>query len=73
MPKIVRFHATGDAEVLKVEDLPLTEPGNVEVRLKVEAIGLNRVAVMYRRGHYLEPTELPLRLGYEAAGTTLRR
>jgi NADPH:quinone reductase-like Zn-dependent oxidoreductase len=69
MPKIVRFHATGDAEVLKVEDLPLTEPGNGEVRLKVEAIGLNRAEVMYRRGQYLEAPDLPSRIGYEAAGT----
>jgi NADPH:quinone reductase-like Zn-dependent oxidoreductase len=69
MPKIVRFHATGDAEVLKVENLPLTEPGNGEVRLKVEAIGLNRAEVMYRRGQYLEAPDLPSRIGYEAAGT----
>ena len=40
MPKIVRFYKTGDAEVLKLDDLPLTEPGEGEVRLKVEAIGL---------------------------------
>ena len=26
MPKIVRLHATGDADVLKVEDWPLAEP-----------------------------------------------
>ncbi len=69
MPKIVRFHATGDADVLKIEDMPLTEPGDGEVRLKVEAIGLNRAEVMYRRGQYLETPELPSRLGYEAAGT----
>lgn len=69
MPKIVRFHATGDADVLKIEDIPLTEPGDGEVRLKVEAIGLNRAEVMYRRGQYLETPELPSRLGYEAAGT----
>ena len=69
MPKIVRFHKTGGAEVLKVEDLPLTEPGKGEVRLKVEAIGLNRAEVMFRRGQYLENPELPSRLGYEAAGT----
>jgi NADPH2:quinone reductase len=69
MPKIVRFHTTGDAEVLKVEDLPLMEPSNGEVRLKVEAIGLNRAEVMYRRGQYLEPPDLPSRIGYEAAGT----
>ncbi len=69
MPKIVRFHATGDADVLRIEDLPLAEPGEGEVRLKVEAIGLNRAEVMFRRGQYLETPELPSRLGYEAAGT----
>ena len=69
MPKIIRFHETGEADVLKVEDKPLTEPGDGEVRLKVEAIGLNRAEVMFRRGQYLEQPELPSRLGYEASGT----
>jgi NADPH:quinone reductase-like Zn-dependent oxidoreductase len=68
MPKIVRFHETGAADVLKVEDLPLTEPGEREVRLKVEAIGLNRAEIMFREGQYLEDPEFPSRLGYEAAG-----
>ena len=68
MPKIVRFHETGGADVLKIEDLPLTEPGEGEVRLKVEAIGLNRAEVMFRQGQYLETPKLPSRLGYEAAG-----
>ena len=54
--------------MLKVEDLPLTEPGEGEVRLKVEAIGLNRAEVMFREGQYLEEPEFPSRLGYEAAG-----
>ncbi|MCZ6450442.1 MAG: zinc-dependent alcohol dehydrogenase family protein [Deltaproteobacteria bacterium] len=68
MPKIVRFYETGGADVLKVEDVPLGEPGEGEVRLKVEAIGLNRAEVMFRQGQYLENPELPSRLGYEAAG-----
>ena len=68
MPKIVRFHQTGSADVLKVEEMPLDEPGEGEVRLKVEAIGLNRAEVMYRQGNYLETAELPSRIGYEAAG-----
>lgn len=29
MPGIVRFHETGSPEVLRVEDLPLAEPGPV--------------------------------------------
>ena len=68
MPKIVRFHETGAADVLKIEDLPLTEPGEREVRLKVEAIGLNRAEIMFREGQYLEDPKFPSRLGYEAVG-----
>ena len=68
MPKIVRFYETGGAEVLKIEELPLVEPREGEVRLAVEAIGLNRAEVMFRQGQYLEYPELPSRLGYEAAG-----
>ena len=68
MPKIVRFYETGSADVLKIEELPQTEPAEGEVRLKVEAIGLNRAEVMFRKGQYLEAPELPSRLGYEAAG-----
>ncbi len=67
MSKIVRFHETGGADLLKLEELPLTEPGEAEVRLKVEAIGLNRAEVMFRQGQYLETPQLPSRLGYEAA------
>jgi NADPH:quinone reductase len=68
MPKIVRFYQTGPAEVLKIEESPLVEPKEGEVRLKVAAIGLNRAEVMFRQGQYLEPPVLPSRLGYEAAG-----
>lgn len=66
--KVVRFHETGDASVLKIEDLPVVEPGDHELRIKVEAIGLNRAEVMFRNGAYLESPQLPSRLGYEAAG-----
>lgn len=68
MAKIVRFHATGSADVLKLEDLPTPEPGEGEVRLKVEAIGLNRAEIMFRSGQYLETPNFPSLLGYEAAG-----
>jgi NADPH:quinone reductase-like Zn-dependent oxidoreductase len=68
MPRIVRFHETGNADVLKLEETPLVEPGAGEVRLKVAAIGLNRAEVLFRQGIYLEAPELPSRIGYEAAG-----
>lgn len=69
MPKVVRFYEFGSADVLKLEDEPLKEPGTGEVRLKVEAIGLNRSEVGFRAGQYLElPDTFPSTLGYEASG-----
>ena len=68
MPKIVRFHETGGPEVLKIEELPLAQPGEGEVRLSVEALSMNRAEVMFRQGRYLDAPECPSRLGYEAAG-----
>jgi len=68
MAQIVRFHEIGGADVLKIEELPLTEPIEGEVRLKVEAFSLNRGEVMFREGKYLYAPELPSRLGYEASG-----
>jgi NADPH:quinone reductase len=69
MPKIVRFHELGGPEVLKLEELPAPQPQKGEVRLKVDAIGLNRAEVMFRRGQYGEQPEFPSGLGYEASGT----
>ena len=40
--RVVRFHTVGGPEVLKIEELPIAEPGKGEVRLRVKAIGLNR-------------------------------
>lgn len=66
--KIVRFDAIGGPEVLKLKEESVPEPGKGEVRLRVQAIGLNRAEVMFRSGQYLEAPVLPSKLGYEAAG-----
>jgi NADPH:quinone reductase-like Zn-dependent oxidoreductase len=71
MPKTVRFHQLGGPENLVIEDLPSREPGSGEVKLRVEAVGLNRADSVYYRGFYFETPVLPSRLGYEAAGTVL--
>jgi len=68
MPRIVRFHQVGGPEVLRIEDLPSPTPKKGEVRIRVEAIGLNRAEIMFRSGHYLEQPKFPSSLGYEAAG-----
>ena len=68
MPRIVRFHQTGGPEVLKFEEEPSRSPGRGEVRLKIQASGLNRAESMYYHGFYLEAPKLPSRIGYEVAG-----
>ena len=68
MAKIVRFYKVGGPEVLKIEDVPSRQPAKNEARLRVQAIGLNRAESMFMHGYYLEPTQLPATLGYEASG-----
>lgn len=68
MPKIVRFHSIGGPENLKLEDLPSREPGKGEVKLRVQAVGLNRAEALFMRGFYSETPELPSRVGYETSG-----
>jgi NADPH:quinone reductase-like Zn-dependent oxidoreductase len=69
MARTVRFHEAGGPEVMRLEDLETGEPGPGEVRIRVDAIGLNRAEVLFRRDRYIEPVkQLPARLGCEAAG-----
>ena len=59
MAKVVRFHTLGGPEVLQIEDRDVGEPGPGEVRIRVEAVGLNRAEAMYRAGRYPVAPELP--------------
>ena len=68
MSRIVRFAATGGPEVLEFKEVVIPEPGPGEVRIRVEAIGINRAEAMFREDAYVESPILPARLGYEAAG-----
>ncbi len=71
MVKAIRLHRQGGPEVLQFEDVEIAPPGNGEVHIKVEAIGLNRSEAMYRAGRYPVPQKLPCLMGYEASGTIL--
>ncbi|MFC7549866.1 zinc-dependent alcohol dehydrogenase family protein [Plantactinospora sp. GCM10030261] len=69
MSRVVRFHELGGPEVLRVEEATVGEPGPGEVRVRIEAIGLNRAEAMFRGGYYIEPVRaFPTSLGTEAAG-----
>ncbi len=50
------FDEHGGPEVLQVRDVPTPEPGPGEVRLKVEASGMNHLDLWVRRGLPIETT-----------------
>jgi NADPH:quinone reductase-like Zn-dependent oxidoreductase len=68
MSRSVRIHQFGDAEVLRIEDVAIGEPGPGEVRLRIHAIGLNRTEVTLRSGRSPVRPPLPSPIGFEAAG-----
>jgi NADPH:quinone reductase-like Zn-dependent oxidoreductase len=70
MPMIrsVRIHEFGGADVLKIEDVAIGEPGAGEARLRIHAIGVNRTEVTLRSGRSPAKPILPSTIGFEAAG-----
>ncbi|MGH7512994.1 MAG: quinone oxidoreductase family protein [Gemmatimonadales bacterium] len=65
--KAIRIHETGDAGVLRLEEIPVPTPGPGQVLLRVEATGVNFIEIYHRTGLY--KIALPAALGTEAAGT----
>jgi len=68
MSKVVRIYRHGGPEELRFEDLEVGEPGPAEVRLKIEAIGLNRSEAAFRAGEYPVTPKFPTLMGYEGVG-----
>ena len=66
MPKAIRIHEVGGADVLRYEDFDPGPPAEAELQLRHTAIGLNYIDVYDRTGLY--PMPLPAGLGREAAG-----
>lgn len=70
--KAIRFQEYGGPEVLRLEDLPVPEPGPGEVLVKTAAAGVNYADTRRRLGAYVEPTPLPWVVGSEVAGTVVK-
>ena len=68
MSKVVRIYRHGGPEELRLEDREVGEPGPTEVRLKIEAIGLNRSEAAFRAGEYPVTPKFPTLMGYEGVG-----
>ncbi len=59
----------GTPDVLQLRELPVPVPAAGEVRLKVEAVGINFADVLAAAGQYLTRTRVPYTPGMEFAGT----
>src|SRR3954454_9113895 len=59
----------GGPDVLQVQERPDPVPGPGQVRVAVQAAGLNFAEVMARMGLYADAPKTPCVVGYEVAGT----
>jgi NADPH:quinone reductase len=66
--RAIQIEEFGGPEVLKLADLPVPEPGDGEVLIKVALAGMNYADTHQRTNDYLAPYELPLVPGGEVAG-----
>lgn len=64
--KASRIHKSGNADVLKYEDVDTPRPKENEVLVKIEAAGINFIDIYLRKGLYSSP--LPAIFGMEAGG-----
>jgi NADPH:quinone reductase len=70
MPRVVVFDETGPPEVMRIVDEPVREPAAGEVRIKIEAVGVNPLDQLLRAGTAPRTARLPhARLGCEGTGT----
>jgi len=67
--RAIEVTAYGDSAVMEPVERGQPEPGPGEVRVAVEAAGVNFADIMQRRGHYHGGPETPFVPGLEVAGT----
>ena len=67
--KAIRVHEAGGPEVLRLEEVPASEPSAGEVLVKTHAIGVNFIDIYFREGLY--GGSFPFTPGFEAAGEVL--
>eukprot|EP00002_Diphylleia_rotans_P032343 TRINITY_DN6785_c0_g1_i1.p1 TRINITY_DN6785_c0_g1~~TRINITY_DN6785_c0_g1_i1.p1 ORF type:complete len:348 (-),score=83.60 TRINITY_DN6785_c0_g1_i1:140-1183(-) len=66
--KAIVITAAGGYDVLQVQEFPDPQPSAGEIRIKVQAAGLNFAEVMARQGTYPDAPPTPSIVGYEASG-----
>jgi NADPH:quinone reductase-like Zn-dependent oxidoreductase len=66
--KAWRVERHGGPEVLRLADIPAPEPGPMEIRVRVEAVGLNHMDIWVRKGVPGFKFPLPMTPGCDVAG-----
>jgi NADPH:quinone reductase len=66
--RAIQAQEFGGPEVLQLVDVPVPEPGDGEVLIRVSRAGINFADTHQRRNAYLAPAKLPLIPGIEVAG-----
>lgn len=66
--KAIQFHEFGDVDVLRLEDIPVPEPKQREVLIRVQAAGVN-ADTLQRKNQYIYTPSLPFTPGGEVSGT----
>ncbi|PYE54186.1 NADPH:quinone oxidoreductase family protein [Deinococcus yavapaiensis] len=66
--RAIQVQRLGGPEVLELTTLPVPEPQAGQVRIKVQAVGLNFADILAVRGEYLTRTRVPMVPGMEFAG-----
>ena len=64
--KAIRVHQHGGPETMKLEDVPVPEPGPKQALVRLAVAGVNFIDVYFRTGLY--KAEQPTSLGNEGAG-----
>jgi NADPH2:quinone reductase len=67
--RAIRIHQTGGPEVMKLEDVEVSAPGEGQAQVRNHAIGVNYLDTYYRSGLY--PMQTPFTPGNEGAGEVL--
>lgn len=67
--QVVRLHQPGGPQALRLEELPVPQPGPGQVLVRNHAAGVGRPDVLVRTGRYAWMPALPAIIGIESAGT----
>jgi NADPH:quinone reductase-like Zn-dependent oxidoreductase len=69
--RAIRIHRFGDPEVLELNDVPISQPGENELLVRIHGASVNPIDYKIRRGAVpaITPDVPPITLGRDGSGT----